>query len=335
MTKFRLFCICPFFMKYLIIPFFLIISGCSINEDFNYTSNKEFVVINGILHPDSLITIKISKTTSYPLENKSLQYLSDAAEAIYENDLLLGHAEYDSEKKYYLLNTKPRAGSTYRLTVTAEGKNYEGITTVPYNNTASACYTPFTSDALQFNNKILLNINIENLNHLYVNWISLTSKTFNKIKLDTFPFQKIDSSSIKENMISQIYSNSSVVDRFNGVKDYGINLYSFYLRLNSPTNSSMLNLDAFSFETDIFFTEEKINTLHDSLGLYVNAYTMSQEYDKYLKSSITNYLNNNIEVDVPNPFAEKTTTYSNIHNGTGIFAGFNSISIPVHKNRCK
>jgi hypothetical protein len=107
------------------------------------------------------------------------------------------------------------------------------------------------------------------------------------------------------------------------------------MRLSPAANIQEYQVDAFSFDTNNFYTYHKIQNLPDSLGLYVHVYTGSVDFDRYWKTSLLYFLNNFSETDIPNPFAEQVADYSNITNGTGIFAGYNSQTIEAHKTACR
>jgi len=320
----------------ILITFILSLSGCSLQEDFDYTSHQELIVVNGFLHPDSIISIKVSQTAPYPHGN-TFNSINHASVKLYENGRLLSQIPYNQAKQAYVLNYYPKETLSYRLVVkVANQDSLFATTSIPANSTSEACYSPFPEGINQrFNGNIKLDINIKKNDPAAVLWLGLTSKAFASTRIDIPPYTIYDSSSVKTESMTYIYSNSSAIDRFNGTLDEGLNSYSFVMRLNPAANINDYQVDAFSFETDKFYTYRKIQNLPESLGLYVHVYTTSEDFDRYWKTSLLYFLNNHSENDIPNPFAEQIVNYSNISNGTGIFAGYNSQTIAVHKTKCR
>ena len=83
-----------------------------------------------------------------------------------------------------------------------------------------------------------------------------------------------------------------------------------------------------------FFSED----FHE--GFFGTLYTTngSQVYDRYLKSGIIYHLNRdyNTEEDLGfKPFVQFSQVYSNVENGTGIFAAYNTTDLDIGSYPCE
>jgi Domain of unknown function (DUF4249) len=68
-------------------------------------------------------------------------------------------------------------------------------------------------------------------------------------------------------------------------------------------------------------------------ALISTVYNCSPAYDSYLKSTMIDFLNNEL-LGTPIPFSGPVKIFSNIKNGTGIFAAYSSKSIRVDRFKC-
>jgi len=314
----------------------LLLGGCSLQKDFDYQSTSDLIAVNGFLHPDSTISIRITRPAPFPAGDTFLP-LEGALVELYENDHFLSQIPYSPSKQAYCLMYLPKENAAYRLVVKVSPEDsLEAYTSVPANSSAQACYSPFPNGSdPRFNGKIKVNATIIRNDPQSVTWLGVTSKRFKTIRTQTFPSQRTDSTTIETQILSGLYSTSAVIDPFNGYRDEGFNGYDFYLRLDPARRLEEYQLDIFSFETDKFFPYRTMLSLHDSLGLFVHVYSASPEYDRYWKNALISYLNSNLEAGTPNPFAEQIVNYSNVKGGTGVFAGYNSRTIGVHQYRCQ
>ncbi len=315
---------------------FLILS-CELDKDFDYSSNEDQIVLNGLLCPDSLISIKVSKTLPYPNKSNSFPLVENASIKLYENGLYKENLLYSQEKQAYYLEEYPEAGNTYSIEVVVpEYPLISATTTIPEMEEVSACYTPFNIDQTMFRGKIFATVNFSHVNKEDRYWLGAVSDYAPMVFLDSPPFHYYDSTEVKRRWVVSLYSGSSVFDNFNSTSDTGLTSYSFYTRMNESTKDIFnLNVDLFSFETSYFYTYHTIKNLPSYLGLYLVVFNGSPEYDRYLKSTVLNFINSNFENDTPNPFVEPVINYSNVVNGKGIFAGYSQRLLPLHNNPCK
>jgi hypothetical protein len=310
-------------------------AGCSLQEDFSYQGQADIVTVSGLLHPDSLIEIRVGKAAPYPSTAHPLP-IEEASVSLYEDGILLPALSYSPERKSYRLSYYPKAGSSYRLLVGVEGYGeLSASTSIPQKAALKACYQPFPrGETIDLNGKVKLSVEFasEPSSRYYV---GVLSKQFKRERIETFPYQRTDSSIIETRFVNTINSSSTLIDPFNGLNDMGHASYRFYLRLLPLSGIERYTLDLYSLDTDRFFTYEQLLTLSDTLGLFVQVHSVSEDYDQYMKSSLVDFLNKYSEGGLPNPFAESIPTYSNISGGSGIFAGYNTTTLPVENSPCQ
>lgn len=315
----------------------ILIFSCELDKEFDYSSNEDQIVLNGLLCPDSLISLQVSKTMPYPDKNYLFPVVENASVKLYENGRYKGLLLFNNEKKSYYLEEYPEAGNTYSVQVEVpEYPPISATTTIPEMAEVTACYNPFNTDKTMFRGKIFATVNFSQVKNEDRYWLGAVSDYAPIVYLDSAPFYYYDSTEVERRWVVSLYSGSAVFDNFNSMSDMGLTSYSFYSRMNEITKDVFdLKVDLFSFETSYFYSYNDIKNLPSYLGLYVTVYNGSPEYDRYLKSTVMHFINSNFENDTPNPFVEQVVTYSNVENGKGIFAGYNERLLPLHNNPCR
>lgn len=312
----------------------LLLCGCSLQKDFEYTSKSESLAVNGFLYPDSTISIRVTQTAPYP-KGDSIIPVEGAWVRLYENELLLGDVSYDTEKRAYTLSYYPKQAHAYRLVVRVNAKDSLTATTrIPSNSVVRACADEYPQEGTgRLGGRVRTSVQIERTDLDATFWIAMTSRHFRRYQAERPPYSRVDSSVIETRPFWSIYTNSVYADPFNGYKDEGLNGYTPYLRLNPASSLPAYDLDLGTIEGGYYDAHQR---LPDGHGQYVHVYTASEEYDRYLKNAVTSYLNSNTGADIPNPFAEQVVNYSNVKGGTGVFAGYNSTTLYVRNlNQCQ
>jgi len=315
----------------------LFCTSCTKELDLPYPQPYEQIVLNGILHPDSIINVSLTKTIPLKNAGNKFPWIENATVRLYENDELLGDLAF--QDSIYTLNYYPKAEYEYRIEV--DVPDYPLVSAsdvVPALPNATACIRPDTSYVW---GNASLHIDIQDKAHepnFYWFYTTNTTHIFKECEYidrdlvctDISPYEVIVS---KENYYQ---SFSFIPDRFNAFIDNtsgGITEYELYIRVDD------VSLDGLPITFDIASylpNQDHYNRYERYRKLYVlNA---SQHYDRYLKSSITYFLNKDYNEDEDigfKPFVESSEVYSNVINGTGIFAAYNSVSIPIEDNPCE
>ena len=307
-----------------------------------FPDTPEQLVLNGILHPDSTVRIYITKSTSVTDVTQRLPSVTDAKVQLYEGDLLLGALEY--QRDAYEIDYLPVPGRVYTIEVSVG--NYPTVSasdTVPLALQTKACYKPQTRypDAT-----IAVQATVEdNSEEEDYYWLSLLVRRYEQLdsircigENEQRSCSFNDSSTTSIRRLSYLYTDSPEPDNFNSNIDNlsgGLREFNSFVRLDDiAINGTTIELDLTSHYP--MFGLSDIRELDDSQSLMLEVVNASSHYDRYLKSSAIYYLNNEFGDDgAPNPFAEPTRIYSNVENGLGIFAAYNSVSIAVEQFPCE
>lgn len=277
--------------------------GCEKIIDIDIPEGERKIVLNGLINPDSLVKVNISRSLSV-LENNEFVYLENAGVKLYRDDTELGTLAYLGSGFYELADYNPESGYDYRLEVNYQGLNsVTAITQLLNPIEYSEIDTSSTTDEWGGGSlKVSFSFTDPPEQDYYAISVTATHKVFDYYSftyldsLTTYPiyFDFINSSEGPQSMFIEegtttYYGNKAFFadDLFNGKKmniDLGIGKYSFF--------------DA------------------DTVWLKINLEHVSQPYYFYAISS------GKYDQSAGNPFAEPVSVYTNVENGLGIFSGY-------------
>ena len=293
---------------------------------------SEQIVLNGLLMPDS--TVSISLTKSMPLETNDSIFpsITDAEVELYENEIFVTHLKHIS-KGIYKSKYFPLAGQKYSIRASIPG--YTTVTAndkIPETPKLSACFKK--DNSLEFNDTVVdltVNDNSNENNSYWIENLLLDYASF----IDDQGRTRKDSTRVVTGKSVFLHSNSVSLDPFNAQLDNSIGMYEYryYIRLEDRLLSSEIINLSFTNIYSPLFRYNVLTNLQDEQSVLINVISASQHCDRYLKSSLTFFLNNNFSE--PNLFTEPIQIYSNVENGTGIFAAYNSVSISVEDFPCE
>lgn len=323
-----------------------------------FPQGKEQLVLNSILHPDSIIKVSLTKTLPLGTIGSDFPVVDNAEIRLYEEDVLIGQPAY--QDSIYVLDYLPKAGKEYSIEVEVPGSVILSASdVVPGQANVSICFEEDTLGRYDFSDFAILNINIvDNANEENVYWIDGLRNIIDRpcrfkpdstvrdgleryvIEFDTIVCPGGEEPTFIKIKNSGFITFSSVPDRFNASIDNlwdGISFFRYYMRIEDrQQNGSLISFDMGSSNSYDYLT--KYQNIHDSLTQQITVKNASQHYDRYLKSSVAyllsrdNYADEDFEI---NPFAEIVQTYSNVENGTGIFAAYNSTTFEVGDYPCE
>jgi hypothetical protein len=288
-------------MKKLIFILLVVNTACVSILDIDLPKSQEVPVLVSLLHPDSTLKVRISKTIPYDSQNGFVE-ISSAKVVITEDGInrytlkYVGNGTYES-------NYKPKENSIYSI----EAKIDENIT-LSAKDTIPKLILP-EIEITQSNPKNPNNnpdIFIKKKTNLMINWwISLLFYRNNPTRIS----------------VQNIQSNSPYFDFFNSRIDNLTGLRSYYYINRVVPNAPIDTPIKISF----------INAYREANFVYIDVINTSKQYDKYLKSAIITFQGNLIDAsgDIKNPFGEFLTTYSNVNNGIGVFVASNSKRISL------
>lgn len=278
--------------------FLLLISITSCEKEIpSYFDNAERkIVMNSIIHPDSLITISLSESL-YPNESffygttGGYQSIDDAVVSLFEDGNYIGELKHNKLGRY-VGEYYPQMNHQYTIKTTTDGyPNIQSVTGLPDKILLDSVKLINVSENVFYNLKMKLHFtdppNKENYYYLVV--------LYNDYKLDIYNFAG-------RNVFN---SNDPVFIKHVDRKQY----YIFDDEL----------FDGETYNLDIQVTTNT-DTYNDTIQYYFYLCSMNYDYYKYLESYnkyvLTTSDNN------PLPLTEPINFYNNIENGLGIFGGY-------------
>ena len=321
------------------ILFFLAVGllSCTKEIDFPLPSQENELVLNGLLHPDH--AIQISLTTTLPLSTGGSNFplVDNAIVKLYENDAMVGSLTF--QDSIYTVDYRPKVGHTY--TVEAAVPGYPIVRAsdkVPPPPEVAICFREDTAGIYMYANSIL-DINIADPpTETNAYWLETFSSYYTNrvcsLGEDGYTTcEETDQLRLVETKGTYYESFSTIPDRFNSFVDNtsgGVTAYDLYVRIDDAT----LDGEIISFNIALRSDYNSLSASPlDSASFQLNVLSSSRAYDRYLKSSVTHYLAFEFFED-PNPFAEPVKIYSNVENGTGIFAAYNSTTLEIREFPC-
>jgi hypothetical protein len=237
------------------------------------------------------------------------------------------------------LNFHPKAGSKYSIEVNVTGfYRVKATDIVPYKIQAKACFdsenynTPYAWINTTFRDRPLqpnfywLDLQVTNYARL-CEYIPFDSSTYYCLARDS-------TRTVTESL-NLIHSYTTIPDNFNASVDNtlrGVTAFEHFMRIEDKAiDGDKIEVRLTSIGDPMYKLNE-IDQLSDSQFVTFNVISASQHFDRYMKSSLiyilshTNYTDENSGF---NPFAEITQTYSNVENGKGIFAAYNTTSVKI------
>ena len=277
---------------------FILLNACVQELPFG-VKEAEVPVVNCILINDSVQTLSLTKSVKIT-DSYVFKEIKDAQITLCTDSVIIGEFERIGYGNWQL-RFRPVAGMNYRLKVRlSDGKELSATTTMPERNLIVADNEKNLFPSKYFRQQTASS----------PCWVFILSEE----KLTENLIHPIPSSSAS--LRPDIGTDHPLVDRFNEdgnlfdlVSQATTPAYAFYVRIQP----SQLNK-----AEDISFC------LQTNYGLYTFIFfrTVSKEYDQYMKSSLLKMFVYRSEDD-PIQWFDENRVFSNINNGTGIFAAYN------------
>ncbi len=314
----------------LIILLIATIFSCTKTLDFDEGNSETQLVLNSIIWPDSVFAASISKSTSI-LYDRQVGQITGGTLDLYEDGALLTQITSPTGH-FYASGIKPKAGKSYRVVINSNGKQVEAETTIPDQAEVLSIDTSSVKDEYGYkrlNYKVKIKDPVgDDYYRIVVMNETLSKMTFinpEKKKTTAYYLQKMQYSILSDDPVfNSVYNNigEDIIDMgpendYNifpddyfqdkeytiqfMISNYGYHYYNPY-SYGYPSNPKS--------ENGIIYERNTIHIQKLSKDLYT--------YLKYIK------LHNHYR---DNPFSEPVPVYSNVKNGTGIFAGFNDNTV--------
>lgn len=266
------------------------------------------LVVNGILCPDSILKINLSKTVSI-FENESstnLPYIHGAIAGFFQDGAFLFNLEEADNGYYSKPGFYPSLNHSYQVEVSKSGYNtVNAETTIPSPVVIQRIDTTITTENGEFYSNKIIECILKYKD---------TPGVENFYRLDCYvSYAGFDKQDIKYRQY--IFVNENEAYLFDKSNDYL--LWSDLL-----TDGNLVNLK-FSIYLDYFYDNFKSNLNSTEITYTLILNSVSKEYYQYDKTRSIFYESGGSD----NPFSEPVLIYTNIQNGYGIFGGSSSDSI--------
>ncbi len=315
--------------KYILFSLILALAwSCTKTIEFDDKGIGDLIVLNSLIHPDSCISGSISKSTSILKGNRmgGMSGFIDGTVDLYENGSLLRQLK-PLYGKFRAADIKPKAGNTYRMVVSSNGKQAEAETTIPEPGELISIDTATVTNewgGKSLNCKIKIKDgSAEDYYRLVVTDESLNSSfnKFDSIKTRYYLNEQFYQVNSDDPVFKNLYNNfaGDVLDMGPG-NEYGIftddyfqgKEYSFEIQVpafqnpgyGDPRNPNL------NYNNTQIYDRKTFHLQRLSKGMF--------SYMKYLK--LYEYYHDD-------PVAEPVPVYSNVKNGAGIFGSYNDDAI--------
>jgi hypothetical protein len=297
-----------------ILPFYFV--SCEKKLDIDLPDTEKHIVVNGMINPDSLLEVRVSKSRNI-LDTNAIEHLSDALVKLFVNGVFIQDLT-SSGDGFFTSGLFPEINKEYAITV-----DYPGLRTVH-----TQCRIKEASPIMS----------IDTLREIVINdWGYGEIDTTSNMKFDirfndnaaTNDFYFLAISSLQPiyeyidtvpnitgyHQVSEYFNTQDLVFRSN-TNDFSIE--GFHGKVFSDElfngNSYTIQLELFlSSSGDIYAPEQN---LLDSTMFYVRLYSVNQDFFRFVNSY---NLNQSSEYD---PFSQPVQIFSNVENGLGLFTGY-------------
>ena len=326
-------------MKKLLLPILLIAFGCTETYEFDKDFYKRKIVVESFINPDSVIKVTVAwnihpneVTGVYYLNGvlthtTPVEYIDGALVQIEENGVLI--LSGTTVNGILQSDVYPAAGKSYRLSVKVDGEpEITAATSIPLPADASFAireklyesnYFGIEYSLLEYIAVDISNITLPPPPEVTAVWITGYVKYGNGVIAG---FGDLYSNSPYLDQVNAVGNNSDVVQRESNVEyERGV------IRIQRQALSLAL---PFTFSKRVFpTTSVYLDTGYETF--YAEQFLLhitapSSEYDRYRRSALKQ------DLIYGSLFSsDPVSVFSNIKNGTGIFAGYNTtvVATPI------
>lgn len=288
-----------------ILPIFL---ACEKIIDIDIPDSERRIVLNGIINPESTISVNISRSLSV-LEDNKFVFLDEATVKLFEDGSEKGLLKSIGNGYYELPGFLPTIGSSYRLEVESHDlQSVSAVSVVPERPQFSevdtmTIYNEWGGSSI----KLSFKINDPIQENYYAVSLMATYKYF-----DYFNNKPTDS------LITSPQYFEFLQNGQGGIQDRLIEENASY-RLNSNIFISDQLFNGKDFKMDLSMSRFFSPTT-DTIWLDISVQHVTKSYFLYA-ASMNKYNRSN-----GNPFSEPVSVYTNIENGFGIFSSYSAFT---------
>lgn len=283
--------------KHTVILFFLILfSSCTKIVDIHFPEHTPELVVNCLFTPDSLLTLQVSTTVGFNDSIKN-EFTESLDIELYCDDNYIEDLT-DQGKGTYISNIYPEVEKMYKIKINRE--NAKTIT--------AQSYIPKLPEYINFDTILSFYYDPKEENFFSLGLLSINDSPTSD---DYYSFQLTMSSRDFNNFYYIGYKYTDERLKSSEIEKY--------------EKSFMLFTDKYFNGQDVVLSFDYTAWSTDSQTYYLiyKFKTLSSDYYKYINSLIIHTENQDYFND-PFYVGQPVKVYSNIKNGYGIFAGFNS-----------
>lgn len=274
--------------------------SCEKIIDIDLPETERKMVVNGLITPDSLVTVNLTKSLSV-LEVDSFIFVPDARVTLSLGEEIIGELSYQDKGDYILPGYYPGMGNTYRLDIEVPDLQAAyAETTIPESTMLQAVDTSWVTD--EWGEQVLyLNLQFEDQpdqDNYYGLVVYATSKEFD--------FLTGEFTGNKETHTVYIGRTDPILEE-EGLF-FGERLLFNDLTFQGKSKSIEFELYDYAFYTS------------DTVWLDVRLEEIEEDYYLYALSS------EKYSATFRNPFSEPVQVYNNIEGGFGLFSSYSSDS---------
>jgi hypothetical protein len=289
----------------------LALAACLGEVDIPYPTYPEQIVLNGILNPDSTLSISLHKTLPPLSADTVYPPVRNARVRCYENGRLLGELHATEPGQYELEDIRPKPGHAYRIEAEVDGLTVSATDTVPE-------FLPFTMEMKPYAIK-----NPYGNPDIHLTWEQpLNGEQFIWFRNTGLIYAgKPDGSSVQfVESGAGIMSVSPFLDDFNATREPEELLKSYDLL------ARVLPAQVGKGTVVWAYIRQPATFRSPGGGLYLYVMNVSRAYDRYMKTAFKAIKNRFADDDggLNNPFYEPINVYSNVENGLGILGSVNA-----------
>ncbi|MBN2663304.1 MAG: DUF4249 domain-containing protein [Bacteroidales bacterium] len=284
--------------RFLYLLVILVVFGCNKQVYIIFPENKPRLVVNSIFSSQNIIVLMVLQTLSYNSEKND--FVEDATCKLFCDDVFVENLIY-SEQGIYKSTIILEEDKKYTIEISAHG--FETVianTIIPKTSSIisldtihTAIFDPNDGLGVYYTKGILSVIDDPQIQNFYLTKLSLV-----------YPDGTI------YNPITTYRSDEPIF-----TDDGLLNYKPSFLLFNDNTFNGRNNNLIFEYDFSLSFD--------DTLLLITTTKLITEDYYKYIKSTIIQ-TNNQGSLDNPFVIGEPIQVYSNIENGYGIFAGYNT-----------
>ncbi|MCK9498675.1 MAG: DUF4249 domain-containing protein [Bacteroidales bacterium] len=297
---------------FIIFTSIVFIIACEKTIEIDIEDTKPKLVLNAELNPDSTIKVNITRSR-HILDNAMITNVEDAQVKIYEDEIFIGNLIYDKNGNYRL-NYKPKKGKNYKIIV--EHPNYETVKATSFIISKIENISIDTSSTYDEYGNSITNLNIKfkdpaNEKNYYMLKLRDKYKTeiwdYSIIVIDTI-YTGPDTTivNISQGAFTYEYSTEVVYFSSNDINLDEDNYFAGVLAISDELFDGKEYLLKTSFDANYTYYST------DTSLIYIDFYSISQDYYKYIKSR------NKYTYSVGDPFSEPVMVFTNVENGLGI-----------------